>query len=169
MSADARTLSADARPRKLAQATDAAHLEANPSPGGPGHSARPRQRLGFILRIVALRKTRKRPQGPTRNFTTAPHVTVATHCQSAHLSLNRAWERKRAGNFSCLFVWREGALSCPGGARRGEAAWRRLIAGAVRQAMRTIDAAGLLKQSALRQHGFRGRASAPYIIDENMR
>ena len=70
---------ADARPRKLAQATDASHLEAKPSPGGLGHSARPRRRLGFILRIVALRKTRKRPQGPTRNFTKAPRFTVATH------------------------------------------------------------------------------------------
>ena len=66
LSADARLIGADARPRKLAQATDAAHLEANPSPGGPGHSARPRQRLGFILRIVALRKTRKAPSGYTK-------------------------------------------------------------------------------------------------------
>ena len=74
-SADAWIVGADARPRKLAQATDAAHLEAEPSPGGPVHSARPRQRLGFILRIVALRKTRNAPSGYTKF-----HERFALYC-----------------------------------------------------------------------------------------
>ena len=68
-----------ARPRKLAQATDASHLEASPSPIGLRHSARPWRSLGFFLRIVALRKTRKRPIGRHENarfagFTNTPWV-----------------------------------------------------------------------------------------------
>ena len=69
-----------ARPRKLAQATDASHLEASPSPIGLRHSARPWRSLGFFLRIVALRKTRKRPIGRHENarfagFTNTPGLT----------------------------------------------------------------------------------------------
>ena len=162
--ADAWIVGADARPRKPAARLIASRRSA---------SAR---RHWTLRRCLGPCRLAEAPFGSSRlpDTKAAPRADTKLHESSARYCgyslpisvfvAESGTGRKRAANFSCLFVWRDDALSCPCGARRGEAAWRRLIAGAVRQAMRAIDAAGLLKQSALRQHGFRGRASAPNTL-----
>ena len=92
------------------------------------------------------------PLRATRNHTKAPHVTVAAHCQSAFLSLNRAWEGNEQPTFrvfSCsvttLFVSDDAAKpegllrrdgmgrvedSRPNGVELRQIAVRRLVASA---------------------------------------